>query len=161
MITFDFLQPDTVLIDKTAQSKTAVLLSISHLLAKKYPTLNAQTLFDAYWARENLGTTTIGLGVMIPHIRLRELDAPKGCFIRLKNPVNFGAEDKQPVDLVFGLVVPYENPQHHLNMLARIVKTFSQPRFRDACREASDDASLINLLLEHFDHHEESYSKNY
>jgi nitrogen PTS system EIIA component len=138
---------NTVHIDAVSQSKTAVLLKISQLLSQQHPELNAQALFDAYWKRESLGSTAIGQGISIPHIRLAKLAKPVASVIRLINPVDFGAEDKQPADLVIGLAVPETQVDQHLKILAAIIKRFSQLAFREACRRVDDRLALYNLLI--------------
>ncbi|MCC5013741.1 MULTISPECIES: PTS sugar transporter subunit IIA [unclassified Legionella] len=141
------LNPNSVYIDSTSQSKTAVLLKISQLLSREQPQLDAQDLFDAYWKRECMGSTSIGQGITIPHIRVPGMTQPHACVIRLLNPVDFGATDKQPVDLVVGLVVPQEQQvDQHLQLLASIIKQFSIPSFREACRRMTDSGALYNLL---------------
>ncbi len=150
MVSFNFLNSKHVMIDMTARSKKAVFLNISHLLSRQHEILNEKHLFDAYWERERLGSTTIGHGVMIPHIRLDQLESPYGCFLRLQNPLDFDAEDKQPVDLVFGLVVPAHKADIHLKTLAKIVKEFSDASLRDDCRTASDNEALFHTLQMRF-----------
>lgn len=138
---------DTVYIDSNSQSKTAVLLKISQLLSQNNPRLDAEVLFDAYWKRESLGSTAIGQGITIPHIRSSYLNRPQGCLMRLQNPVDFGAEDKQPVDLVIAVAVPQEQIDQHLKILAAIIKQFKDPCFREACRQASNKEELYELVI--------------
>ncbi|KTC78116.1 PTS sugar transporter subunit IIA [Legionella brunensis] len=141
------VHPSSVCIDCTSQSKTAVLLKVSQLLSQTHPELNTQNLFDAYWKRESLGSTAIGQGITIPHVRAAEITTPTACVIKLLNPVDFGAEDKQPVDLVIGLVVPQEQIDQHLRLLAAIIKQFSQPSFRESCRRATSNEALYRLII--------------
>ena len=142
----ELLNRQTVCIDKVSKSKTAVFLKISQLLASDSNTLNVETLFDAYWRRENLGSTAIGHGILIPHIRTSDLSHIKACFIKLEHQVDFGAEDKQPIDLVFGLIVPENQPEEHLQTLKLIIQSFSQNNSRNACRLCENEESLFNLL---------------
>lgn len=137
---------NTVYIDSISQSKTAVLLKVSQLLSQANPTLDVQNLFDAYWKRECLGSTAIGQGITIPHIRAKGITKPQACVLRLLNPVDFGAEDKQPTDLVIGFVVPQEQVDQHLEILSAIIKQFKVPAFRDACRSIFDNEKLFDLL---------------
>lgn len=136
-----------VYIDSTVQSKTAALLKISQIFSQSHPSLDAEELFDAYWKRESLGSTAIGQGITIPHIRTPGLHEPQTCVLRLLNPVDFGAEDKQPIDLVIGLLVPQEQEDQHLKMLAAIVKQFNTPGFREACRQATNSEALYHVLI--------------
>ncbi|KTD48494.1 Nitrogen regulatory protein [Legionella rubrilucens] len=143
---FQLLNEHRVLIDTCSHSKTAVLAKISQLFSDDFPQLNAKDLFEAYWHRESLGSTTLGHGLLIPHVRSSFIDAPAACFIRLQRPVDFGAEDKQPVDLVIGLLGPEQHPEKHLKVLAAIVKQVSSEAFRDQCRSASSSDELIQVL---------------
>ncbi|AHE66361.1 phosphotransferase system mannitol/fructose-specific IIA domain Ntr-type [Legionella oakridgensis ATCC 33761 = DSM 21215] len=145
----EFLTPSSVFIDSAAQSKTAVLLKLSQILSQNHPELNAEALFDAYWKRESLGSTTIGHGIIIPHIRAETINKTCGCFLKLLNPVDFGAADKQPVDLVLGFVVPQGQNDQHLQILGKSIKQFSMPEYRNAYRKAENSESLYALLIEH------------
>lgn len=142
------IHPNCVFIDSASQSKTAVLLKISQLLGQVYPELDVEELFDAYWKRESLGSTAIGQGITIPHIRSDAIKEPKACVIRLLHPIDFGAEDKQPVDLVIGLIVPQEQINQHLQLLAAIIKQFNQASFRELCRQTTCPDHLYKLLHE-------------
>jgi len=143
----NFLDTYSVCIDATSQSKTAVLLKLSQLLSKQHPELEAESLFDAYWKRESMGSTAIGHGIVIPHIRSALVRKTCACLLKLQNPVDFGAIDKQPIDLVLGLVVPQHQTDQHLQTLATISKQFSDPTFRNACRKANDSNALYALLI--------------
>ncbi len=145
----DFLVKECVSIDSTAQSKTAVFLKVSQTLHKTHPQLSVETLFAAYWKRESLGSTTIGHGILIPHIRTDLILEPSGCFIKLKNPVDFGADDKQPIDLVVALIVPKHQHEQHLQRLHQIIEHFSHPTFRKACRNATTCDDIYDVLLTH------------
>ncbi|QRN04581.1 hypothetical protein GH742_12255 [Legionella sp. MW5194] len=143
---FQLLNEHRILIDGCSHSKTAVLTKISQLFSDDFPQLNANDLFEAYWHRESLGSTTLGHGLLIPHVRFSAIDAPAACFIRLQRPVDFGAEDKQPVDLVIGLLGPEHHPEKHLKVLSAIVKQVSCEAFRDQCRSASSWDELVQVL---------------
>lgn len=148
MLFHHMLTPEHVCVDDASQSKTAVLKKVSQIFGASTPELSIQTLFEAYWKRENLGSFAIGNGIIIPHIRLPSLTMPKTCFIKLKYPVDFGAQDKQPADLVIGLLAPLNQNQQHLNILSSIVKQFSDADFRKACRNLNDRESLYALITE-------------
>ncbi|WP_419420220.1 PTS sugar transporter subunit IIA [Legionella sp. D16C41] len=142
-----FLTLEHVCVDSVSQSKTAVFHKISELFSTTTPELNFDELFDAYWQREILGSTAIGHGIIVPHLRLPNVTRPKACFIKLIHPIDFGAEDKQPADLVMGLIVPCNQEEHHLTLLAAIIKQFRDVNFRNACRKANNAESLYNLMV--------------
>lgn len=148
MLFSDFIVPERVYIDTTSFSKTAVLLQASQLLAQSQSSLDTQELFSAFWKREALGSTAIGHGVTIPHIRIDDIIKTYGCFLKLKNPVDFGAEDKQPIDLVLAFMVPSHETQQHLTILANIMDKFKHSDFRNECRNADDEKRLYELLTQ-------------
>lgn len=128
---------------------TAVIARAAALLAQPVggPGLPEADLAGRLAARERLASTGLGHGVAIPHCRLPALDEPRGAFLRLGMPVDFGAPDEQPVDLVFAMVVPEQAVAGHLAQLAEIAERFSDAGFRDALREADDARELAGLLL--------------
>lgn len=146
MIFSDFINLKSVCIDTKALSKTAVFFRLSQLLHSNHQALDINELFDAFWKREQLGSTAIGHGILLPHIRSRYIESVCGCFLKLKNPVDFEAEDKRPIDLILGLIAPQAQNTRHLRVLAEATKCFSVHEFREACRTAKDESSLYSVL---------------
>ena len=101
-------------------------------------------------AREALGSTAIGDGIAVPHVRnpvILHLDRPMITLCFLERPVEFGALDGQPVDTLFTLISP--TVRAHLHLLSRLSFVLRNPAFqgtvlRQAAREeilrAADDA---------------------
>ena len=68
-------------------------------------------------------------------------DHARGAFLRLREPVDFGASDGEPVDLVFAMAVPEHFTQQHLQLLvANSPNASPTPAFRAALRAAPDAA---------------------
>lgn len=145
----DLFHKSCVCIDDNAQSKTALFYKISQLLSHPHSNLTSDELFDALWQRESLGSTGIGHGVIVPHIRSANVSKACACFIKLNHPVYFGGDDKQPIDLVAGLVRPQDSNKQHLEILKAIIKPLSNAAFRAACRQANDNKTLYSLLMQH------------
>ena len=123
-----------------------VLDAAARLLSNASPTMTT-IIGDALRDREALGSTAIGRGVAIPHARSNAFDSARGAFLRLKHPVDFGAGDHMPVDLVFAMSVPEHSPQQHLEILSELAERFSDAEFRDALRGARDLRALRGILL--------------
>ncbi len=136
----EILSPDCIRLDVDATSKKRVLEFASQLLAGTDESLSPRGVFDCLIAREKLGSTGLGHGVAIPHGRFAGLDKTIGVFLRTQKGVDFDAPDKEPVDLVFALLVPEESTEEHLQVLASIASYFNSGRSRDALRiEISTD----------------------
>jgi PTS system nitrogen regulatory IIA component len=96
--------------------------------------------------REALGSTGFGGGAAIPHARLAELDDVVVFVGLLAKPVDFGAVDEQPVDIVVLLLSPETAGADHLKALARISRTLRDPDRRAAIRAATDSAGVRAAL---------------
>jgi PTS system nitrogen regulatory IIA component len=98
-------------------------------------------------ARERLGSTGVGHGVAVPHARLKGLDRMHGVFVRLETPVDFGAVDEQPVDLIFALLAPADHPAEHLRALAKVSRALRQTDLRQQLRQAHSVDAIRALLV--------------
>ena len=65
-----------------------------------------------------LGSTSIGKGVAIPHARLNNIEFPFLSVIILDEAVEFDNIDSLDVDIIVSLIVPEENFNNHLELLA-------------------------------------------
>src|SRR5258706_2487807 len=68
--------------------------------------LSEREIFTALMDREQIGCTGMGNGICIPHARFAKLKTLRAIFARLEKPIEFGAADGRPVDLIFLLLTP-------------------------------------------------------
>ena len=143
----DLLRPEAVLTGVLAGTKKAALAGIAstaaHLLGR-----DVREIGERLAAREKLGSTGFGNGVAIPHARLPALGAVTGVFVRLAQPVDFGAVDDLPVDLMFALLSPVEAGAHHLKALARVSRRLRDRPFLAKLRGTASRDALYALLCE-------------
>ena len=66
--------------------------------------------------------------------------------LRLEKGIDYDAPDGELVDLVFGLVVPEESTDEHLQVLSRLAETFSDDEVRSSVRSASGADELCGLI---------------
>ncbi len=107
-----------------------------------------QVLLKAILAREEMESTGIGGGMALPHVRSDQLAGSVVMIAHLAEPIEFGAVDGEPVDLVFLLVGSRELPGQQLRVLARISKLLRIDSFLAALRAADTPASVIAALRE-------------
>ena len=141
----DILTPERVCIDVEASSRKRLLETMSALLAAADQTLSERLVFDNLFARERLGSTGLGSGVAIPHARVPHLARTFGAFLRVSGRVDFDAPDDEPVDLVFGLAIPEECTDEHLQILSQLADRFSSESLRERLRRthSSDEARAL------------------
>ena len=130
----------------TPGSKKKVLELISDIVAAQYPTLSSQEVFESLLAREKMGSTGIGNGIAIPHGRLTTIDHPIGMFIKCEEPIQFDAIDKQPVDILFALLVPADQCQQHLSTLSSMAQKLSDKQVLKQLRKIHDSTELYQVI---------------
>ena len=141
------LAADRIVLLVDPGDRDGVLDAAARLLSDASPGTTA-AIGDSLRSRERLGSTAIGHGIAIPHGRTSAYDDARGAFLRLQRPVDFGASDGEPVDLVFAMAVPEHFTQQHLQLLSELAERFADPGFRTALRTAPDAGALRSLLLE-------------
>ena len=141
------LKVDNVVVDLDASSKKRVFEQAG-LLFENHDGIARSTVYDALFAREKMGSTGLGLGIAIPHGRIKGLKQALGAFLRLSTPVQFDAPDGQPVGLVFVLLVPEAATEHHLQMLSELAQMFSDKGFREKLTAAPDAAAIHALFAQ-------------
>jgi PTS system nitrogen regulatory IIA component len=135
----DLLPAERVRTDLVANDKAALIARLADLLAGEDDAAVVQAALDA---REQLGSTGLGHGVAIPHGRSEAVTEARAAFVRLPRPIDFGADDGQPVDLVAALIVPEHFTDQHLKLLAELAELFSKSELTAALRAAPDAAAL-------------------
>lgn len=142
----EILSAERVVSGTTVTSKKKALEELSNLLATGAANLSSQEVFNSLTGREKLGSTGLGHGVAIPHGRVSSVERSVGAFVRLKHPVDYDSHDGNPVDLIFGLLVPQNATEAHLKHLAAVAEMFSDDAFCAKLRAAGDNAALYSLL---------------
>ena len=143
----ELLPTERVLCQHESRSKKSVLTTIVELFHQSLNHLETTPLFDAYIARERLGSTALGRGIAIPHIRVESVNQPMMALLQLKQGIDFGAEDKQPVDIIVALLVPDHHAKEHLNLLAELAQSLSQSSVRRQLREAKTVKQLHQRFI--------------
>lgn len=109
--------------------------------------LDERLIFDTLIRRERFGSTGLGMGVAIPHGRFAGLDKVTGLFARLSKPVDYEAPDRQPVDIVFLLLVPEGAGADHLKALARVSRLLRDKELVKKLRATRERDALYSLLI--------------
>ncbi len=131
-------------------SKEAVLRSAVVLMPIPEQ-VDREFLFQLLLARESLGSTAVGKGIAIPHVRspvVMHVSRPMITLAFLDHPVEFGALDGQPVRILFTLLSP--SVRAHLHVLARLSFALQQEEFA-AVIEGQGSREEILLACEKID----------
>jgi PTS system nitrogen regulatory IIA component len=141
----DLLAPGGIFPAFEATSKKQALLDLS-ARAAEITDLDPRVIYDTLVQRERLGSTGLGRGIAVPHVKLNGLSGIVCLFARLTQPIDFDSQDGEPVDLVFLLLAPENAGGDHLKALAKISRLVREPAALERLRAASDVASLKRAL---------------
>ncbi|WP_417549707.1 PTS sugar transporter subunit IIA [Methylophaga sp.] len=138
---------DNISFHDEATSKKRVIENLSRMLGANTSAATAEKIFQVLLERERLGSTGLGKGVAIPHARVPDLTHTVAAMLTLENPVEFEAADSKPIDIAFGLLVPEDDTEHHLQHLSRLVTLFRDEDICSRIRQASSAEAIFELLL--------------
>ena len=140
------ISSDSVICDAEVNSKKRALELMGELLSKKSDSSKPLEIFHQLTARENLGSTSLGHGVAIPHARTNLCKEATGAFLKLNHGIDFDSPDKQPTDLLFALMVPEDYTDEHLEILATLAGLFNEESFCETLRSASSSTEIHDTL---------------
>jgi PTS system nitrogen regulatory IIA component len=129
----------------TAKTKRQALSVVAEIAGRCFGVKPAKVL-DALEEREAIAPTGVGKGIAVPHAEVEGLTRLRAVFVRLESPVEFGAVDDEPVDLVFALLAPPGAGADHLRALARVSRIMRRAEIREQLRVART-ADAIHAIL--------------
>ena len=105
--------------------------------------VDREFLYQVLFARESLGSTGIGGGIAIPHVRnpiVLHVAKPTVTLCFLDHPIDFGAIDGKPVTTLFTLISP--TVRAHLHLLSRLGFVLQKPEFKAALAREGTEVEL-------------------
>ena len=142
----DALQRGGIFHGVQAADKQAALQAVVDRM--NFPSDSDRQLFlQVLVAREEMGSTGVGNGIAIPHVRnpvVLHVAEPTVTLCFLEKPIDFGAVDGRPVHALFTMVSP--TVRMHLHLISRLAFALREPDFGAAVeRRASADDLLSEL----------------
>lgn len=141
----DILAKDGIIPSLKATCKKQALQELASRAAATTG-LEARDIYDTLLQRERLGSTGLGRGIAIPHVKFKALKSMVCLFARLSEPIEFDSHDGEPVDIIFLLLAPEHASGDHLKALARISRLVREPAALEQLRNAADLESLKRVL---------------
>jgi len=109
--------------------------------------VDREFLFQILQARESLGSTGVGDGIAIPHVRnplVLHVSQPTVTLCFLATPIDFHAVDGKPVNTLFTLICP--TIKIHLHLLSRLGFVLHDPAFKTALEQQAPVEELLAAL---------------
>jgi nitrogen PTS system EIIA component len=108
---------------------------------------------EALLARERLGSTGVGMGVAIPHVKLKGLERAACSLSVHAGGLEWSALDGGPVHILFAVLRPEKqseahDPQRHLEMMHWVARLAREADFRRFALKVKTKTELVELLRE-------------
>ncbi len=107
-----------------------------------------ETFLEKIYQREEVGTTGIGMGVVVPHARSEGVKDIVVSVALLKYPIGFNTPDGEDAKLVILVGAPKTKNKEYLNLLSRIARIFRNKEYRNNIFEAATNEELIETMSE-------------
>lgn len=146
----DFVVRDAIVVDLQATGKEEAIREIVQSLyqAGQLAEGDLEGVIRAILNREELGSTGIGQGVAVPHTRYTKVNRLLGTVALSRHGVDFAALDGEPVDILFLLISPPNQPGDHLRALENISRHLKSERFVSFLRQSRTREQVLDLLDE-------------
>lgn len=134
--------------DVEGEDKSGVFAAIVQRLPLS-PEVDRDFLLTVLESREAMGSTGIGDGIAIPHVRnpiLLHVDQPFVSLCLLRKPVEFGAIDAKPVHALFLVVSP--SVPSHLRILAQLGFILRDSEIRDLLAQRASTSEILDRIRE-------------
>lgn len=125
--------------------KSVLAAVVGHLKLPKE--MDRVTLLQVLLAREQLGSTGIGDGLAIPHVRnpiVLRVPAPMLTLALLDHPIDFGAVDNRPVHTLFVVISP--STRAHLHILSRLGYVLQDASVRGAISTRAPAPAILAAM---------------
>ena len=110
--------------------------------------LNEEVVTKAIFDREELMSTGIGLGLAVPHVRLKNVEEITMSVLIVRQGIeDYEALDGQPVKIIFMIVANELQHKDYLKFLSALSKQLQSAEYRKELLEVQDSDNLYIKLI--------------
>ena len=129
-----------------SNNKEEALETLIHLMKTSSQIIDHSSFRKAVFAREDIMSTGIGLGVAIPHVKIKQVkDMVIGIGVS-KNGIDWDSLDGKPVHIIFLIASSENQHEKYLRILAKIVLVLKNPNRRQKIVEAKNPEDILSLF---------------
>lgn len=108
-----------------------------------------EAVFNALIAREKLGSTALGNGIVLPHASLNVPEA-KAALLLLEEGIEMDTPDKKPVHLLLALIVPTGQAEHYQPLLSDLAIVLNRKALAKTLLELREPTLILDYLASLF-----------
>ncbi len=144
----DFLSKDCIKLELEPIDKKEHIKEMVKILcdAEKINKNKIAEITEKLIEREEMGSTGIGKGVSIPHIKTEYVNSVIGALGVSSKGVNFDSLDGEPVYISFLLITPIDSTNENLKALSEISHFLKDKYYREELRAAKNIKVVYKLI---------------
>jgi len=135
----------TVLLNLAGSTKETVFQELVDAIAAVHGEYDRTAMLAALWEREKKLSTGIAPGVAIPHAVCGGIGAIAGAIGVSKAGIEYDSLDKNPVHVIFMLLMGESAKENHLHILDRIV-TLVRTEALALIKNANNAQEVVEIL---------------
>lgn len=108
-----------------------------------------EAIFNALIAREKLGSTALGNGIVLPHACL-QMPYAKAALLLVDEGIEMDTPDKKPVHLLLALIVPVGQTESYQALLSDLAMVLNRKTLAKTFLELREPALILDYLASLF-----------
>lgn len=142
----DLLAAESINLNGTPAGKTEALNQCIDLMAKSGKIADVEKYRKGVFAREEEGTTGIGLGIAIPHCKSDAVTKAGLAAMVVKDGVDFESLDGTPAKIIFLIAAPNTEDNVHLQVLSKLSVMLMDEQFTNSLINAGSVDEFLNII---------------
>lgn len=142
----DLLAAESINLNGTPARKTEALNQCIDLMAKSGKIADVETYRKGVFAREEEGTTGIGMGIAIPHCKSDAVTKAGLAAMVVKDGVDFESLDGTPAKIIFLIAAPNTEDNVHLQVLSKLSVMLMDEQFTNSLINAGSVDEFLNII---------------
>lgn len=142
----DLLAAESINLNGTPAGKTEALNQCIDLMAKSGKIADVEKYRNGVFAREEEGTTGIGMGIAIPHCKSDAVTKAGLAAMVVKDGVDFESLDGTPAKIIFLIAAPNTEDNVHLQVLSKLSVMLMDEQFTNSLINAGSVDEFLNII---------------
>lgn len=142
----DLLAAESINLNGMPAGKTEALNQCIDLMAKSGKIADVETYRKGVFAREDEGTTGIGMGIAIPHCKSDAVTKAGLAAMVVKDGVDFESLDGTPAKIIFLIAAPNTEDNVHLQVLSKLSVMLMDEQFTNSLINAGSVDEFLNII---------------
>jgi len=142
----EFINQNLIKMNLKSENKDSVIREMIEIMSENEIITDKEEVIKKAMEREAKGTTGVGKGVAIPHVKSDAVKRPAVAFGRSDKGIDYGSMDEKLSHLFFLITVPEESHDEHLKLLAQLSRNLVHDDFRNSLLDAKDAEEVMNIL---------------